>query len=142
MDTLRPGLLGQKEMVVEEKDLASVMGNVGAEVLSTHCVVLLMELASGNAVEDHLDQGQMVVGTWIGIRHLAAVPKGFRVTAESRLTEIQGRKLTFDVAAYDPYEKIAEGRNELLIVSADRFLERVKRKLQGHTSGRRSHEHI
>ena len=39
------------------------------------------------------------------------------------------RKLTFEVAAYDPYEKIAEGRNELLIVSADRFIERVKRKL-------------
>ena len=129
MEPLRPGLCGQKEMVVEEKDLASVMGNVGADVLSTHCVVLLMELASRNAVEDHLGQGQMVVGTWIGIRHLAAVPKGFKVRAESRLREIQGRKLTFDVAAYDPYEKIAEGRNELLIVSADRFLERVKRKL-------------
>jgi fluoroacetyl-CoA thioesterase len=129
MDTLRPGLLGQKEMVVEEKDLASVMGNVGAEVLSTHCVVLLMELASRNAVEDHLDQGQMVVGTWIGIRHLAAVPKGFKVRAESRLREIQGRRLTFDVVAYDPYEKIAEGRNELLIVLVDRFREKVKRKL-------------
>jgi predicted thioesterase len=129
MEPLRPGLCGQKEMIVEEKDLASVMGNVGADVLSTHCVVLLMELASRNAVEDHLGQGQMVVGTGIGIRHLAAVPKGFKVRAESRLMEIQGRKLTFDVAAYDPYEKIAEGRNELLIVSADRFLERVKRKL-------------
>jgi len=129
MDTLRTGLFGQKEMVVEEKDLASVMGNVGAEVLSTHCVVLLMELASRNAVEDHLGQGQMVVGTWIGIRHLAAVPKGFKVRAESRLTEIQARKLTFEVAAYDRYEKIAEGRNELLIVSLDRFLDRMKRKL-------------
>jgi fluoroacetyl-CoA thioesterase len=129
MHGLKPGLCGQTEMVVEEKDLASVMGNVGADVLSTHCVVLLMELASRNAVEDHLGQGQIVVGTWIGIRHLAAVPKGFKVRAESRLTEIQARKLTFEVAAYDRYEKIAEGRNELLIVSVDRFIERVKRKL-------------
>jgi predicted thioesterase len=129
MEPLRPGLFGHKEMVVEEKNLASVMGNVGAEVLSTHCVVLLMELASRNAVEDHLGLGQMVVGTWINIRHLAAVPKGFKVRAESQLREIQGRKLTFDVVAYDPYEKIAEGRNELLIVSVDRFLERVRRKL-------------
>jgi fluoroacetyl-CoA thioesterase len=129
MEKLRPGLFGQKEMVVEEKDLSSVTGNVGAEVLSTHCVVLLMELASRNAVEKLLEDGRMVVGTWIGIRHLAAVPKGFKVRAESSLRAIQGRKLIFDVAAYDPYEKIADGRNELLIVSADRFLERVKRKL-------------
>lgn len=128
MNLLRPGLLGQKEMVVEEQHLASVMGNLGVEVLSTHCVVLLMELASRNAVESLLEKGQMVVGTWIGIRHLAAVPKGLKVRAESRLTEISGRKLTFDVVVFDPNEKIAEGVNEMLIVSADKFLERVKRK--------------
>jgi len=57
MDLLRPGLFGQKEMVVEEKHLASVMGNVGVEVLSTHCVVLLMEQASRNAVESLLGEG-------------------------------------------------------------------------------------
>jgi fluoroacetyl-CoA thioesterase len=129
MDLLSPGLFGQKEMVVEEQHLASVMGNVGVEVLSTHCVVLLMELASRNAVESLLGEGQMVVGTWIGVRHLAAVPKGLKVRAESRLKEISGRKLTFDVVVYDPKEKVAEGRNELLIVSADKFLEKVKRKV-------------
>jgi len=128
MNLLSPGLFGQKEMVVEEQHLASVMGNVGVEVLSTHCVVLLMELASRNAVESLLEKGQMVVGTWIGIRHLAAVPKGLKVRAESRLTEISGRKLTFDVVVFDPNEKIAEGVNEMLIVSADKFLEKVKRK--------------
>jgi len=128
MNPLSPGLFGQKEMVVEEQHLASVMGNVGVEVLSAHCVVLLMELASRNAVESLLEKGQMVVGTWIGIRHLAAVPKGLKVRAESRLTEISGRKLTFDVVVFDPNEKIAEGVNEMLIVSADKFLERVKRK--------------
>ena len=102
MNLLSPGLFGQKEMVVEEQHLASVMGNVGVEVLSTHWVVLLMELASRNAVESLLEKGQMVVGTWIGIRHLAAVPKGLKVRAESRLTEISGRKLAFDVVVFDP----------------------------------------
>jgi hypothetical protein len=32
------------------------------------------------------------------------------------------------VVVFDPNEKIAEGVNEMLIVSADKFLERVKRK--------------
>lgn len=128
MEALRAGLVGQQEMVVEEKDLSSVTGNVGVEVLSTHCVVLLMELASRNAVERLLEEGQMVVGTWIGIRHLSAVPKGFKVSAESHLRQVEGRRLHFDVAAYDQYGKIAEGSNELLIVSKEKFLERVKRK--------------
>ncbi len=129
MDLISPGLSGHKEMVVEEQHLASIMGNVGVEVLSTHYVVLLMELASRNAVESLLPEGHMVVGTFIGVRHLAAAPKGLKVRAESLLKEVSGRKLAFDVNVYDSKEKIAEGRNELLIVSARKFLERVKQKL-------------
>ncbi len=87
-----------------------------------------MEVASRDAVERLLEKGQMVVGTWISVRHMGAVPKGAIVRAEFYLKEISGRKLTFDVSVYDPKEKIAEGRNELLIVSADKFMERVKRK--------------
>jgi fluoroacetyl-CoA thioesterase len=128
MDRLSPGLFGQKEMVVEEQHLASVWGNLGVEVLSTHFVVLLMEVASRDAVERLLEKGQMVVGTWISVRHMGAVPKGVIVRAESYLKEISGRKLKFDVSVYDPKEKIAEGRNELLVVSAHKFLERVQRK--------------
>lgn len=131
MISLSPGLFGQKEMVVEQQHLASVTGNVGAEVLSTHWVVLLMELASRNAVESVLGEGQIVVGTLISIRHLAAVPKGLKVRAESCLIGVSGSRLIFEVAVHDPLEKIAEGRNELLIVSARKFLERVKRKLTG-----------
>jgi predicted thioesterase len=62
---------------------------------------------------------------------MAAVPKGLKVRAESHLKEIRGRKLTFDVAAYDPTEKIAVGTNQLLIVTQHKFLERLKRKLKG-----------
>ena len=125
MDEIRIGLRGAKEIVVTEKELASVTGNIGAEVLSTHCVVLLMELASRCALEDLLPEGKMTVGTQISIRHFGAVPLGARVRAESILTEVSGRRLVFDVTAYDDFEKIAEGRNEQLIVSVAGFLRKV-----------------
>jgi len=35
---------------------------------------------------------------------------------------IQKRKLIFDVVAFDDFEKISEGENEHIIVSADNFL--------------------
>jgi len=127
-DELRIGLRGAKEIVVAEKDLASVTGNVGAEVLSTHCVVLLMELASRSAIEGLLPEGKMTVGTQISIRHFGAVPLGARARAESILTEISGRRLFFDVAAYDDFEKIAEGRNEQLIVPVAGFLRKLRWK--------------
>ena len=127
-DELRIGLRGAKEIVVAEKDLASVTGKVGAEVLSTHCVVLLMELASRSAIEGLLPEGKMTVGTQISIRHFGAVPLGARARAESILTEISGRRLFFDVAAYDEFEKIAEGRNEQLIVPVAGFLRKLRWK--------------
>src|SRR5512136_470333 len=97
MDEIQIGLRGTREVVVTDKDLASVTGNIGADVLSTHCVVLLMELASRSALEGLMPEGKMTVGTQINIRHFGAVPLGARVRAESILTEISGQKLVFDV---------------------------------------------
>jgi fluoroacetyl-CoA thioesterase len=128
MPGIEIGLKGEKQMVVERQDLASVMGNVGAEVLSTHRVVLLMELAARKAIEDRLPGGMMTVGTFIRIKHLAASPLGSKVRGEAHLKKIDGRKLVFDVAAYDEFEKISEGENEQLIVSVEKFLSRIQKK--------------
>ena len=131
MSNIQIGLKGQEEMVVERKDLASLMGNIGAEVLSTHRVVLLMELAARNAIKDCLPEGKMTVGTFVRIQHLAAAPLGSKVRAEARVKEIDGHKLVFELAVYDEFERIAEGENEQLIVSIDKFLARIQRKTVG-----------
>jgi len=128
MSNIQIGLKGQEEMVVERKDLASVMGNIGAEVLSTHRVVLLMELAARNAIKDCLPEGKMTVGTFVRIQHLAAAPLGSKVRAEAQVKEIEGRRLVFEITVYDEFERIAEGENEQLIVSIDKFLARINKK--------------
>jgi fluoroacetyl-CoA thioesterase len=115
-------------MVVECQDLASVIGNIGAEVLSTHRVVLLIELTARNAIKGRLPKGMMTVGTFIRIQHFAAFPLGSKVRTEAFLKEIEGRKLVFDVMAHDEIEKIAEVENEQLMVSIDKFLDRVVKK--------------
>lgn len=135
MHELKVGLKGVAEMVVGPKDLASFTGNIGAEVLSTHRVVLLMEQASRQAIEGHLPEGKIGVGTMINIRHFAAAPLGAKVRAEGVLKQIEGRRLLFDVVAYDEFEKISEGENEKSIVSVGKFLERVKRKQKLGSSG-------
>lgn len=128
MPHIQIGLRGEEKMVVERQDLASMMGNIGAEVLSTHRVVLLMELAARNAIKDRLPEGMMTVGTFIRIQHFAASPLGAKVRAEAELKKVEGRKLVFGVIALDEFEKIAEGENEQLIVSINNFLDRVERK--------------
>jgi predicted thioesterase len=129
MPRVEVGLRGEEKMVVERSDLASMMGNIGAEVLSTHRVVLLMELAARNAIKESLPEGKMTVGTFIRIQHFAATPLGLKVRAEAYLKSMDGRTLIFDVVAYDEFEKIAEGENEQLLVSIDKFLSRIKKKI-------------
>jgi predicted thioesterase len=122
------GLRGKEEMTVGREDLASFAGNVGAEVLSTARVILLMEQAARDAVEGSLPDGTITVGTRIDMRHFAATPLESKVRADARLMEIDGRRLVFAVTAYDDHEKISEGINERFIVSVNRFLEKVKKK--------------
>jgi predicted thioesterase len=56
---------------------------------------------------------------------LAAAPLGAKVRAEGYLKLIQKRKLIFDVVVFDDFEKISEGENEQIIVSADNFLNKL-----------------
>jgi len=127
---LEVGVRGYEELVVSEKDLASFTGNVGVDVLSTHRVALLMELAARNAIVGRIPEGKITLGTRIDIRHLAAAPVGVKVCAEAELTAIQGRRLLFHVAAFDPVEKLAEGENEQMIVSLEAFKTRVRQKTE------------
>lgn len=131
MAEIEIGIKGYKELIVGREDLASYSGNIGAEVLSTHRVVLLMEQAARAAIRGRLPEGTMTVGTMIDMRHFAASPLGSKVWAEAVLQEIDGRRLLFHVVAHDEVEKIAEGENERFIVSEKKFLERVRKKAEG-----------
>jgi predicted thioesterase len=120
---------GKKEILVEDEDLASFLGNIDAEVLATPRLISLLEEAARTATEEGLPEGSMTVGTLVKVRHLAATPPGLRVRAEASLKKIDGRRLVFDVIAYDDFEKIAEGEHERFIVSTEQFLKRVQKKI-------------
>jgi predicted thioesterase len=119
---LRVGLKGEKEMIVEQGHVTDM------DAFSTHSLVLLMEMASRAAIENCLPEGKMTVGTMIRIRHFGLSPPGSKVRAVSVLKNIEGRKLVFDVAAFEGSETIAEGRNEQLIVTTEKFLGRIGKK--------------
>lgn len=136
MQAIRIGLTGTVQMKVEPRHLASHAGNMGADVLSTHHVVLLMEQAARSAIQDRLPAGKITVGTMIRIRHLAASPLGSKVWARAQLRDVQERRLAFDVAAFDEWGKISEGENVQLIVSLERFLARVRDKQEQIGNGR------
>ena len=127
-DAIRPGLEGQVEKKVETRHLAHTLGNKGARVLATPVLIGLLEDAASRAILSHLPPGTFTVGSFIQVRHLKATPAGLRVVARGKLREVDGRRLVFDVEAYDEVEKIAEGVHERFIVDKERFLAKVKAK--------------
>ncbi len=125
---IRPGLVGEIEIVVQPQDTADALGNKGVPVLATPRLLGLIEDAGIRAVQAHLPPGAGTVGTRIDIKHLAATPVGMRVRARATLREVDGRRYVYDVEAHDEVEKVAEGTHERFQINQARFLERVAEK--------------
>lgn len=128
---LQPGVTGEVRTRVDSTNVASAVGAGGVDVFGTPYMIALMEAASWQAVQPHLEPGLTTVGTVVEIRHLAATPMGMGVRATSELVEVDGRRLVFRVEAFDEREKIGEGRHERYIVQREKFLQRISQKAGG-----------
>jgi predicted thioesterase len=54
-----------------------------------------------------------------------------KVTANALLKRVEEKRLHFLVDAYDEKEKVAEGEHERVLVSKERFLQKVEKKRTG-----------
>lgn len=126
MDT---GIKGYKEITVAKELTAISLGSGDLEVYATPAMIALMEETASESVKPGLEVGQGSVGTYIAIKHLAATPIGMRVRCESELVEVDGRRLVFNITAYDEKDKIGEGTHERFIISNDKFQSKVNSKL-------------
>lgn len=120
----------RSELIVEEKHTAAAFGSGNILVFSTPMMIGLMENAALNCAQQNLDEGLSTVGTYVNIKHIAATPVGQKVYAIATLTSIEGKKLEFDVEAFDENEKIGEGSHGRYIIEAQKFLNRVNQKSQ------------
>lgn len=125
---INPGLVASNEILVGTRDTAHHVGSGKIKVLATPVMIMLLEEAALNAVEDSLSQGYQTVGTHLDVSHIAATPVGMRVTAYAEVMEVDGRKLKFKVWAEDEVERIGEGTHERIIVEVAGFDKRASAK--------------
>lgn len=100
------------------------------EVYGTPMMIYLMEVAASDAIQSFLPEGWISVGTAVSVRHLAATPIGFTVTARAEVTSVEGNLVTFSVEAHDGVEKIGDGTHIRAAVQIDRFEKRMQAKSQ------------
>ncbi len=127
-DTLRPGLTHEFRFRVPENKTVPHLYPEAAEfqvmprVLATGFMVGLLEWACIQAINPHLDwPNEQSVGTDVKFSHTAATPPGMDVTVRVKLEKVEGRKLTFSVAADDGIDKISEGTHERFVIDAAKF---------------------
>ena len=119
------GLKYESTTVVSVANTAATLGSGDMDVFATPAMVALMENAAMLAVRDHLPEGSATVGTQISTSHLKASPLGASITASAELIEVDGRRLTFAVKAWDEKGTIGEGEHERFIVDRERFLSKL-----------------
>ena len=101
------------------------------QVFATGFMVGFLEWACIKAVNPHLDwPEEQTVGTHVNVSHTAATPPGFEVTAKVKLTQVDGRRLVFEVEANDGVDVISKGTHERFVINRTRFSEKVKQKAQ------------
>jgi predicted thioesterase len=128
--SLEIGLKGRSETVVEESNTAAAVGSGLVPVFATPYMIALMENAAANTVAPHLEAGQGTVGTHLNVSHEAATPIGMKVWAEALLKEVDGKRLVFEVTAYDEAGVIGRGSHERFIINTEKFLAKCEAKKQ------------
>ncbi len=137
MGEIAPGIGKEKTVTVTEDMTAKHLGSGTVAVLATPYMIALMENTSHQAVAPYLPEGQTTVGVLVNVRHLAATPLGMTVRIRTELVAVDGRKLTFQVEAYDAVDKCGEGTHERMIIDLARFEDRLNRKRSAAPAGGR-----
>lgn len=128
--TLEKGIKGTGECVVTNEVTAKVMGSGELDVYATPAMIALMEQTAYQSVSEALEEGAGTVGTLMNVKHVAASPVGMKITCQTELVEVDGRKLTFHVEAYDEKGLIGEGTHERFIIMNEKFQQKADSKLE------------
>jgi Predicted thioesterase len=118
------GITGRADTIANDTNTAEAIGSGSLRVFGTPFMIALMEKASCNSLQEALEPGKSSVGVYINVQHTSATPVGAHVYAESTVTAIDGKKITFRVTAYDDAGEIGSGEHARVIIDSSRFMER------------------
>ena len=122
------GIKGKQDTIVTTANVAMNVGSGKVQVFATPMMIALMEKAAALSIEPVLEPGQSSVGTRINVSHCAATPMGMHVWAETEVIEIDRRRVTFSVKAYDERGLIGEGAHDRFIIDVEKFIAKAESK--------------
>ena len=126
-ESLRPGVSRTNKITIDKERTIGFMGEEG-RVYSTPNLVRDIEHTCRDLILEHGDAGEDSVGIEVSLRHLAPTLPGMMAEITVTVSAVEGRKVTFDVAAKDNLEAISAGTHSRFVVDKEKTVERLKAK--------------
>ena len=119
------GLCHSETITVEYKDTAAVYGSGSLAVFATPAMIALMEKTCLESVNGKIGEGNTTVGISVNIKHLKASPVGASIRCDSKLIEVDRKRLAFEVQCFDGDTLIGEGVHERFVVDSEKFMGKI-----------------
>lgn len=120
--SIKTGIKGKEQQLVVYDDTAAKYGSGLVEVFATPAMIAMMEKTCLKSVIPFLPQGFGTVGTKVNIVHTKATPIGMTVTCNSKLIEVDRKRLVFEVICHDEEAEIGRGTHERFIIDVNKFM--------------------
>jgi fluoroacetyl-CoA thioesterase len=111
-----PGIEGRLERVVDSGLLTHHVGGRGT--FATPAMIGLMEITCHRSIEPLLPEGYTSVGYEVHVRHVAPTAPGRTVVVTTRVVEVKGNKLQFEVECREGDKLLGSGIHKRAIVRA------------------------
>ena len=134
-ETLRPGVSRTNRIVIDRDRTIGFMGEEG-RVYATPKLVQDIEHTCRDLILEHCDANEDSVGINVTIHHLAPTLPGMTVEITATVSAVEGRKVTFDIAAKDNLEAVGAGSHSRFVVDKAKTVERLKAKAAKFAAGR------
>jgi predicted thioesterase len=96
------------------------------EVFATPAMIALMEKTANNSLRNHLPKGCVTVGVEINTKHIKASGLGKEIVCKSELIKVDGKKLFFNISAYEGEDMIGQASHTRVVVNKEKFLNNLK----------------
>lgn len=122
---LETGRTYTQEITVTPKDTAIVYGSGKLEVFATPAMIGLMENTAIRCLEGLLEPDTDTVGIEINTKHTKATAVGQKVTCKATIIEIDGRRIRFELDAWDDKGAIGHAVHDRFIINPEKFMNKL-----------------